>query len=269
MFMSSHNLIVLALPVFATLAATETRASDDVRLRTELQRVARLSIYFGHQSVGMNLLDGVARIAAREGIPLKIKDVTAFPTVAQGTLSHAFEPENGNPEMKLRSFAGHIGAFSPTPPDVALVKFCYVDFDAGTDAAALFVRYRETLADLRTRNPGVVFVHVTAPLTTVQGGVKAFLKRLSGGVPYGVAENARRDDFNLLLRQAYQGREPIFDLAAAESTRADGNRETVDWKGRAVPLLVADFASDDGHLNAAGQERAGRALVAALAAARP
>jgi hypothetical protein len=258
-----------ALATLAALAASGARASDDTLLRAELLAVARLSIFFGHQSVGMNLLDGVSRIAAREGIQLQFKDVTASPAVARGTLSHAFVPENGNPEMKLRSFSGHLAALSATPPDVALVKFCYVDFDAGTDAAVLFARYRETLADLRVRNPGVTFVHVTAPLTTVQGGFKAFLKRLTGGIPYGVAENARRDDFNQLLRQAYQGREPIFDLAAAESTRADGSRETVDWKGRPVPALVADLASDDGHLNEAGQERAARAFLAALAAARP
>jgi hypothetical protein len=54
-----------------------------------------------------------------------------------------------------------------------------------------------------------------------------------------------------------------------ESTHPDGTRETVDWNGRAVPVLVADFASDFGHLNETGQDRAARALLGVLAAARP
>jgi hypothetical protein len=258
-----------AIAAMAVLGVVDGRASDLTRLHSDLQAVARRSVFFGHQSVGMNLLDGVARLAAREGVPLRISDVTGSPGTSPGAISHAFEPENGNPEMKLRGFARDVDALSATPPDLALVKFCYVDFDASTDVTALFARYQATLADLRTRNPEITFVHVTAPLTTVQGGVKAFVKRLGGGIPYGLAENARRDDFNQLMRQAYRGREPLFDLADLESTRPDGSRETVDWKGRAVPALHAAYASDDGHLNETGQDRAAGALLAVLAAARP
>jgi hypothetical protein len=271
--MSAHDLLASAIPAVAALAvlgvAAEARASGDPRLRADLQGVARRTVFFGHQSVGMNLLDGIARIASREGVSLTVKDVTSSPMVAPGILSHAFEPENGKPEMKLLGFARHLEALSASPPDIALVKFCYVDFDAGTDVAALFARYQATLADLRARSPGTTFVHVTVPLTTVQSGPKALLKRVIGRAPYGLAENARREDYNQLLRQAYRGREPIFDLASVESTRPDGTRETVSWKGRAVPALLADYALDDGHLNEAGQERAARAFLAVLAAARP
>jgi hypothetical protein len=270
---SAHDLIAAALPALAavvTLGVTaEAHATDATRLHSDLQSLARRSVLFGHQSVGMNVLDGVARLAAREGVVLKVVDVTSAPSVSSGTFSHAFEPENGKPEMKLQSFARRIEALSATPPELALVKFCYVDFDAGTDAAALFARYQATLADLRRRSPGITFVHVTVPLTTVQGGAKAFLKRLGGGTPYGLAENARRDDYNQLVRRAYRGHEPLFDLAELESTRPDGGRETVDWKGRAVPALAVDYASDDGHLNNTGQERAAAALLAVLASARP
>jgi hypothetical protein len=271
--MAAHEWIVAAIPAAVALAAfgalADERSPEDPRLGAELRTLARHSVFFGHQSVGMNLLDGIARIAKREGVSMDVRDVTGSPAVSPGAISHAFEPENGRPEMKLQGFARHIEALSSTPPELALLKFCYVDFAAETDVAALFARYRTTLADLRARNPGITFVHVTVPLTKVQGGAKAFLKRLVGRTPSGVAENARRDDYNQLMRQAYRGREPIFDLAAVESTRSDGTRETVDWKGRAVPVLVTDFASDFGHLNETGQDRAARALLGVLATARP
>ncbi len=34
----------------------------------------RERIYFGHQSVGANLLQGVAELAAEEGVPIRIPD---------------------------------------------------------------------------------------------------------------------------------------------------------------------------------------------------
>jgi hypothetical protein len=150
--------------------------------------------------------------------------------------------------------------------DIALVKFCYVDFDAHTDAKALFAHYRATIDDLRARNPGTTFVHVTAPLTTMEGGPKALLKRLLGRAPYGIVENLRREEYNALLRQAYRGREPIFDLAQVESTSKDGSAVTVEWNGRVAPVMAAAFTDDGGHLNAEGRVRAARELVSVLAA---
>jgi hypothetical protein len=271
--MSAHEWVATAVPVFVALAAfgavPEGRAPDDTRLGADLRGLARRSIFFGHQSVGMNLLDGITRIVKREGDSLAVRDVTGSPSVSPGVISHAFEPENGKPEMKLQGFARDIEALSATPPDLALLKFCYADFGAGTDVQALFARYQSTLANLRVRHPGITFVHVTVPLTRVQGGFKAQVKRFVGGTPGGVAENARRDDYNQLMRNAYQGREPLFDLAAVESTRPNGTRETVDWKGRAVPVLVEAYASDFGHLNETGQDRAARSLLGVLASARP
>jgi len=145
------------------------------------------------------------------------------------------------------------------------MKLCYVDFRADTDARQIFERYRAAIDGLRARNPGTTFVHVTAPLTTVQAGPKAMAKRLLGRAPGGVEENARREEFNALLRTTYGGREPIFDLAALESTLADGTRQTVEWKGKAVPVLAGAYTDDGGHLNEAGRLRAARELARVLA----
>jgi hypothetical protein len=197
---------------------------------------------------------------------LRVEDVSSAPTVAPATIAHVFVTENGDPDRKPRSFARVLDSLANASPDIALLKFCYVDFRADTDVEALFHRYQAAIAEYRARHPATTFVHVTAPLTTVEGGVKALVKRWSGRVPFGLAENARREEFNGLLRKAYQGREPLFDLARVESTRPDGRRETVDWNGRAVPALADAYALDDGHLNEAGQDRAARELLAVLAA---
>jgi hypothetical protein len=108
-------------------------------------------------------------------------------------------------------------------------------------------------------------VHVTAPLTIVSGGLKASLKKLFGLAPYGIIENMRREEYNTLLRQTYQGREPIFDLARVESTALNGVAVSVEWKGSVVPVLDSVYTDDGGHLNTVGKLRAARELISVLA----
>ncbi len=145
------------------------------------------------------------------------------------------------------------------------MKLCYVDIGPDTDAAALFARYQGALDALRQKHPRTTFVHVTVPLAAVQRGPKAWAKRLLGRPVYGTADNARREEYNALLRAAYGGREPVFDLAALESTRPDGSRETFEHDGRQVPALVPEYTDDGGHLNGPAAERVARQLVALLA----
>jgi hypothetical protein len=204
-------------------------------------------IYFGHQSVGANILQGVKEL----GVSLSIKD--------------EFLAENGAPLKKLENFKAAVGEGSRY--DIALVKFCYVDVDAGTDARALFERYRATLDELRAKNPRSVFVHVTLPLTAVQTGPKALVKRLLGRAPYGTIENVRREEYNRLLRATYAGREPIFDLARLESIAPDGTAVTVTWNGATAPAMSGAYTDDGGHLNTRGRALAAREFVTVLAAA--
>jgi len=243
--------------------AVTARGAEDPALRAELAELSRRTIYFGHQSVGGNLLDGVRDLAASAGVPFRLVEAVDAAAIPPGTFAHGMVAENGDPLRKLRSFERALG----TGPgvDVALVKLCYVDFDAATDVPALFAAYQATLASLQARFPHTTFVHVTAPLTTLQGGPKAFVKRLLGRPPAGAAENARREEYNALLRLATRGREPLFDLALVESTAPDGRAETFDWDGRRIPALVPAYTDDGGHLLGEGRLRAARQLVSVLA----
>ena len=266
--MSGTDLVGTAMlglvAVVAAVAVTDARAvGGDQSLREELDKLGQRSIFFGHQSVGANILDGLTKLATREGVTLRLVELPGGTAIPPGSFAHGLIEENGNPSRKLESFTRELGSISKV--DVAFMKFCYVDFSADTDAKALFEKYQATIAGLKSRRPETSFVHVTAPLTTVQGGPKAFAKRLLGKAPGGVLENARREDYNALLRQAFQGREPIFDLAALQSTRADGGRVTVEWNGRAVPVLASEYTDDGGHLNMVGRLRAARELVSLLA----
>ena len=257
---------ILAVVAFGTTAIAQAASVDvDANLRADLEHIAQRRILFGHQSVGMNLLDGIRQLSIAAGVPIRIAEVETASAVEPAMIGHSFIAENEDPLRKLNSFEHAMGPQS-TGLDIAFMKFCYVDFTPETDAKKLFARYRTTIDGLRARNPGTTFVHVTAPLTIVRGGIKSRLKNLLGRAPAGITENLRREQYNALLRQAYQGREPIFDLARIESTAPDGTVETVEWNGSAVPVMVPAYTEDGGHLNAAGKLRAARELVSVLAA---
>jgi len=265
--MSAFQTVASTLLAVVTVGiSTSTLAAEvDATLRADLQRIAQRKIFFGHQSVGRNILDGISQLSAMADVPVHIVEIPTAGVVGQAAFGHTAVYKNGDPFQKLKSFEQAMGQ-KPTSLDIALVKFCYVDFTPNTNAKELFARYRATIDGLRAKNPGTIFVHVTAPLTIVQGGFKGNLKRLLGRAPYGIIENMRREEYNSLMRQAYRGREPLFDLARVESTTPDGTAVRGEWKGSSAPAMAPAYTDDGGHLNATGRLRAARELVSVLAA---
>jgi lysophospholipase L1-like esterase len=214
----------------------------------DLDSVLRAKVFFGHQSVGANILDGIRAI------------------IAPRTLSwtDAMIGTNEQPLSKLEAFRGAVTAGAGKGADVALMKFCYVDFNAGTNVASLFDTYKKTMAALKAECPSTTFVHVTVPLTTVASGAKAWVKKRIGSPVWGELENDKRHAYNELLRAEYRGKEPVFDLAAVES--GDPARpQRFELDGKSVPMLAASLTDDGGHLNATGRRVVAQELLSVLA----
>lgn len=248
----------------AATASAVTPDQPDLTLRSDLQKVANVRIYFAHQSVGANLIDGLQHIAAREAVPLKVAEFKSASAVTPHTFGHTFIGENGDPLGKLQAFSQAMEQ-APAEAGVAMLKFCYVDFSADTDAKALFSAYKSTMDRVKSRHPNITVVHITAPLTVVQSGPKAIVKRILGRAPSGIPENIRREEYNGMLRATYGGREPLFDLAKVESTGGDGALVSADWQGNKVPALDSTYTEDGGHLNQPGREKAARVLASIIA----
>jgi len=155
-----HSL-VLGLSLVCSLAlAARTGALQDDALHAQLLRLSQRRIFFGQQSVGVNLLEGVREIAERfTDVRLNVAEVPGNAALA-ATFAHPFIPENGNPALKLQSFERALCSGIGSGADVAFLKFCYADFSPGTDARGLFARYQATLSaaqqvsahDLRARH---------------------------------------------------------------------------------------------------------------------
>lgn len=206
-------------------------------------------VFFGHQSVGQDVLDGVRRLA-RRGAPVP-------------AIQDALIGQNEDPLAKIADFDARVRGGIGQQVDVAMMKLCYIDVTAATDVPALFDTYRTTMSALERDHPEVAFVHVTVPLTTERGGLTRLRAKLTGNTRYGAEENVVRERLNSLIRAEYAA-DRLFDLAAVESTRPDGTRVGGRRDESDYFALYDGYASDLGHLNATGAEVAAAAWLATV-----
>ncbi len=221
-----------------------------------LATVSRTRVFFGHQSVGANIIGGVPAVYSAAGrqapqiLPLSAS--TTLPSGAAGWLGEAAIGQNGDPMGKIADFDSRIRGGLGTQADVAFMKLCYIDFTAATDVDAVFARYRDTMAALERDYPNVTFLHVTTPLTT-EPGLKSQLKSkvkslLGSSSSPGAADNAARERYNAQMRETYGG-DHLFDLARWESTAPDGSRVQGEYDGQRYYALYSGYAADSGHPN--------------------
>jgi len=246
-----------------TMGATATSSASRLSV-PELDKIRSMKILFGHQSVGSNLIDGLNEIAAAHpAARLQIVDMDTAAGMQGPWFAHFPVGTNRQPDAKIASFREHL-AGAGNSIDVAFFKFCYVDAGKDSDVEGLFSRYRTAIAEARKQSPAVAVVHVTMPLTSIDNGWRGLLKRVRGRST-GEEDNAARTRFNNLMRKEYGGREPLFDLAAAESTAPDGSRVQGQIRGAAYEALCPRYTDDGGHLNRLGRDRCASALLQTLA----
>lgn len=233
----------------------------------DLVAVNRTRVFFGHQSVGENVLTGIPSVFAKHNIPAPpIEQRTTQPAPDGGFIAHEFIGQNERPLLKIEDFDKAMRSGMGEQVDVALMKLCYIDITSGTDVNALFTRYRDAMDALEKDYANVTFVHTTVPLTT-EPGFKAKLKTALGGSDrFGQAENVMRERYNTLIRNEYGGRH-LFDLAAIESTNPNGTSDSRRFDGQEYATLYRGYASDLGHLNQQGSEIAATAFLQVIAQA--
>ncbi|MDZ7578910.1 MAG: hypothetical protein U0904_12155 [Candidatus Nanopelagicales bacterium] len=216
----------------------------------QLRKARNARVFFGHQSVGWNIIDGMNALYAARGLaaPNQFEGSAGLP--AGGVFAHEGIGSNGDPTSKINDFAGKVRAGAGDDVQVAFMKLCYVDFGTGSHPKSVFKKYRRMIKALSSEYPGVAFLHVTAPLTTNDP-----------------ASNVVRQKYNALIRRAYAGTGRLFDLAKVESTRPNGTRVLGHRGGKRYFALYGGYASDEGHLNAAGSRRASRAMLRVTATA--
>jgi len=262
-----------ALLVWVTLlslACTEksmvpTEISLKLLSEEQLRKVAAETVLFGHRSVGDNIVQGLRDLAASDSrFKLRIIHSTDFTSVSGPALIEFYVGVNGHPELKDEGFAAALDRPVGTEVGVAMYKYCFVDINASTDVEQLFEHYRRTVSALKAKHRFLTFVHITVPLTTAEPTVKARIESVLGRHT-ARDDDAKRNQFNDLLRQTYGGTDPIFDLAEVESTHLDGSRSYFMQGEEKIYTLAPEYTMDGGHLNQLGRRVAAARLVYVLA----
>jgi hypothetical protein len=235
------------------------------RLDEDLQTLAEARVFFGHQSVGKNIITGIEALSANyQGIDLNITENSSKTDGAEGCLLHSTVGKNTEPLSKCIDFARIIDEELAGKIDYALLKFCYIDIDRDSDVVKLFDDYKRTMDDLTSQHPEIRFIHTTVPLRHSPGGAGVWIRELLGRPNNSKLDNVKRNQFNQLLRDNYT-HSPIVDIAASESSYPDGKREAFNMDGQTYYSLIGEYTDDGGHLNEKGQAWVATAFVRELA----
>lgn len=259
----------LALCLGAVWALNGTKGDDVATAPTtsvskdQLAAAADARVFFGHQSVGANIIDGIPGVYESAGVTTP--EITTEPTeTSNGFFAHGYIGENGDPLGKIEDFDATMRGGMADKVDLALMKLCYVDVTAGTDVEAVFAEYQTRMAALEHDVPDVTFLYTTVPLTTENGWLKSTAKRILGRADTNTSDNVAREQYNALVRQTYAGTGRLYDIAAIQSTAPDGSR-VAGRSSEPSYAMAAAYAADPGHLNAVGSQVAASALLEAIA----
>jgi hypothetical protein len=232
--------------------------------------LSETTVFFGHRSVGKNIIDGIGDLVAQRRVPnLRVFQTKDKEEIAGPMLAHAPIGQNFDPKSKITEFKKLMEGGLAKRVDVAFFKFCYVDIGVDSDLESIFAAYCQTMDSLRLQFPDVVFVHVTVPICgppqRAKAMLKACVKRIMGRPPV-LCENKLRAQYNEMLRERFSGKEPLFDLALYETLGSQGLRYYGTKDGHEVPILACEYTDDGGHLNATGRQHVADQLLLELLA---
>ena len=236
------------------------------QLADDLATASKGRILFSHHSVGANIIEGIERIDAANpnGSKIRVASLKEAATSNGPMLIQFAGGKNGDPKGKVDAFAETIRGGTNLKPDLAFMKFCFVDFSPRTDVNDLFSYYKRTIESLKREHPEIRFAHVTVPLTERPTSIKWRIFRLIGKEVWEDEANVKRAEFDRLLKEYFKA-DPILDLSLLEATAPDGHLTTFEERGQNYLSLYPGYTEDGGHLNVVGQQVAGEAAIRFIA----
>ncbi len=225
---------------------------NDQVISQGLTFLSRHHVFFGHQSVGGNILTGLENWMQESDVDLRL--IHPFDTDSLATIGITEEKigQNGAPLIKLEDFQQKCLLLKDQNLDIAIMKFCYIDFTSNTDLEPIKKRYIETFHNLEQAMSDCRFIHMTVPYTALRYGLRSGLRKLLGQPISLEQDNIIRNHFNDFLRTQYPEQQ-IFDLGKLESTTPSGNEVGFSYKGKSYQSLFNQYTDDWGHLNALGK----------------
>ncbi len=257
--MNMKTIINFLTFLFFTVNMSSTMAESTKRIadipKSEWDKVLNKKIFFAHQSVGSNIIQGINELS--DEYPwlkfnfTKSDEIENFNT---SFFSHTNIGKNTQPDTKTDEFKQILESDLLEKVDIAALKFCYVDFNQDTDVLKVFSRYKKAVESIRDKNPETIIIHFTVPLTTLQSGIKAWVKKIIGKPLGGFKSNIVRNQYNDFLVKEFSEKDMVFDVAKYESTLPNGQRSEYKDGANTYYSLANEYTDDGAHLNKKGRK---------------
>ena len=131
------------------------------------EKLSKKKIYFGHQSVGFNIIEGLKDLMKENPqIKLNIVETNNPDDFNKSIFAHSRVGKNVDPKSKIDEFAKFTEQGIGENADITFFKFCYVDVRSETDSKKVFDDYKQSMSSLTKKYPKTQFIHVTVPLKT-------------------------------------------------------------------------------------------------------
>lgn len=233
------------------------------------KKLAEKKFFFGHHSVGYNIIEGIKDIVGKyDYIKVNIVETDNPADFDKPVFAHARVGRNMDTDSKIQGFRKVMDAGIADKADIAFFKFCYVDVNHDSNLDKIFEEYSGAMEGLVEKYPGTAFLHVTVPVCSPSANAKKmakfFVKSLIGKA--GVLEdNAKRQQYNTLVRAAYAQKQHVFDLALAETVNPDGLRCYMKSDQKKIYVMPGVYTNDGGHLSPQGRRKVAQQLLITLA----
>lgn len=232
------------------IAINHTNFSPDSLSEEEISKAKMLDVYFEHASVGSNIVAGISELGKtiiRYGGYTKLSINNN--TVDRKTVDPLwFDSNNGLADLlrayppgytmngtdKLNMFVANVNAGIGEKADIAMFKLCYLD--APKDPLTYFTSVKNEMEKLEAKYQSVDFVWFT--------------------MPHQNWGNQNINAYNELVRAYCSANNKwLFDISDIETHNDQGVLST----SNNVPIIVAEYTDDGGHLNLTGRAKAAKA----------
>jgi len=271
-------LLLIFLVGIGGLLSFQSIATLDGNLKVEtsnniselaLKKLALQRIFFGHQSVGKNIIGGIKDISSQyPEIKLNVVKTNDSEMFDSPIFAHSRIGKNRNPQSKFDAYSKFIESGIGDKTDIAMMKLCYVDISSETNIKLLFDDYKSKMSMLEEEYPETKFVHLTVPIVAKPTGInllKDIVKKIIGRPIRDYRINLKRAEFNKYMREEYLDKSNLFDLALLEATSLEGTIRSSGQEESNFPLLDNSYTDDGAHLNKKGRKYIAEQLLIYLA----
>ena len=134
---------ILLLSLFCLFCDNNSIQEDkliSINFDSDLKKLGESKIYFGHQSVGGNIINGLSSLIPK----FPVVEMNDDMEISGSYLLHSPIGKNEDPESKCADFLQKIELLAGKI-DIAMFKFCYIDINRKTNVESLFNIYQSTI----------------------------------------------------------------------------------------------------------------------------